>query len=57
MKMFNARIVEKFGYKAHKGGFFKEWQKRSTSISSIESIGLDIASEKAYNILKLEGDE
>ena len=57
MKTFNAKIVEEFGYKAHKGGFFKEWQKKTSSISGIESIGLDIASEKAYNILKLEGSE
>lgn len=57
MKTFNAKIVEKFGYKAHKYGFFKEWQKKTSSISSIESIGLDIASERAYNILKLEGSE
>lgn len=57
MEVFNAKTVEEFGYKAHRGGFFKEWQKKTSSISGIESVGLDIASEKAYNILKLEGSE
>lgn len=57
MGMFNANIVEEFGYKAHHKGFFSEWQQLSSSIRESEDILLCEAAEKAYKQLKLQGSE
>jgi hypothetical protein len=57
MKEFNAKIVEKYGFKAYRKGFFKQWQQLTSSISETEDIGFDNAAQKAYKQLKLQGSE
>lgn len=57
MKDFNAKLVEEYGYKAHRIGFFREWQKLTSSISENEDINYADAAEKAYERLKLMGSE
>lgn len=57
MKDFNGKLVEELGFKAYKKGFFKEWQNMTSSIHKNQDIKYDIAAEKAYNILKLQGSE
>jgi hypothetical protein len=57
MEQFNAKVVEEFGYKAYKKGFFKKWQQLSSSIKEAEDVLLCTAAEKAYNQLKLQGSE
>lgn len=57
MKEFNAKLVEEYGYKAHRNGFFREWQRLTSSISENEDINYADAAEKAFNHLKLVGSE
>lgn len=57
MKEFNAKVVEKYGFKAHRKGFFKQWQQLTSSIKEMEDIGFDDAAERAYKQLKLQGSE
>jgi hypothetical protein len=57
MKQFNAKVVEEFGHKAHRKGFFSKWQQLSSSIKESEEVLLCEASEKAYKQLKLQGSE
>ncbi|MDC0539910.1 hypothetical protein OAO15_00205 [bacterium] len=57
MKEFNAKLVEEYGYKAHRSGFFREWQRLTSSISENEDINYADAAEKAFNHLKLVGSE
>jgi len=57
MKEFNAKVVERYGFKAHRKGFFKQWQQLTSSIKEIEDIGFDDAAQKAYKQLKLQGSE
>lgn len=57
MKEFNAKIVEKYGYKANRKGFFKEWQELSSSIKDSRDIRFDDAAELAYKQLKVQGSE
>ena len=57
MKEFNAKVVEKYGFKAYRKGFFKQWQQLTSSIKEMEDIGFDDAAERAYKQLKLQGSE
>ena len=57
MKEFNAKVVEEYGFKASRKGFFKQWQQLTSSIKEIEGIGFDDAAQKAYKQLKLQGSE
>ena len=53
----NGKVVEEFGFKAHNKGFFPQWQKMTSSMYESEEITYEIAAERAYNILKLQGSE
>ena len=53
----NGKVVEEFGFKAHNKGFFSQWQKMTSSMCENEEIAFEIAAERAYNILKLQGSE
>lgn len=57
MKDYNAKIVEEFGFKASKKGFFMEWQEMTSSVYRKNNISYDKAAEIAYYKLKLEGSE
>jgi hypothetical protein len=57
MKDFNSKTVEKYGFKAHRKGFFKEWQVLTSSISENQDLSFDEASKEAYKHLKLQGSE
>jgi len=57
MKEFNAKVVEEYGFKASRKGFFKQWQQLTSSIKEMEDIGFDDAAERAYKQLKLQGSE
>jgi hypothetical protein len=57
MKEFNAKVVEEYGFKASRKGFFKQWQQLTSSIKEIEGISFDDAAQKAYKQLKLQGSE
>ena len=57
MKQFNSKIVEMYGFKANRKGFFKEWLEKTSSIKEKEKTPLDEAAEKAYKQLKLQGSE
>ena len=57
MKQFNAKVVEEYGFKASRKGFFKQWQQLTSSIKEIEDIGFDDAAERAYKQLKPQGSE
>lgn len=53
----NGKVVEEIGFKAYNKGFFPQWQKMTSSIYQSEEINFEIAAERAYNILKLQGSE
>jgi hypothetical protein len=57
MKDYNAKIVEEFGFKASKKGFFMEWQEMTSSVHKKNNISYDKAAELAYYKLKLLGSE
>jgi len=57
MKDFNSKTVEKYGFKAYRKGFFKEWQVLTSSISEDKNLSFDEASQQAYKCLKLQGSE
>jgi hypothetical protein len=57
MKDYNAKFVEELGFKAHQKGFFTEWQSMTSSIYESEGVNYDIAAEKAYNLIKLNGSK
>jgi hypothetical protein len=57
MKDFNSKTVEKYGFKAYRKGFFKEWQVLTSSISENQDLSFDEASKEAYKYLKLQGSE
>tara|TARA_R110000782_G_scaffold171148_1_gene262873 strand:+ start:162 stop:335 length:174 start_codon:yes stop_codon:yes gene_type:complete len=57
MGVINGKIVEEFGFKAYNEGFFSQWQKMTSSMYENEEIDYEIAAERAYNILKLQGSE
>ena len=57
MGVINGKIVEEFGFKAYNKGFFSQWQKMTSSMYENEEIAYEIAAERAYNILKLQGSE
>jgi hypothetical protein len=57
MRDYNAKIVEEFGFKASKKGFFVEWQEMTSSIHKKNNISYDKAAEIAYYKLKLLGSE
>lgn len=57
MEQFNAKVVEEFGHKAYRKGFFKKWQEKTSSLHQDEDLTYDEAAELAYNQLKLQGSE
>jgi len=57
MKEFNSKTVEKYGFKAYRKGFFKEWQTLTSSINENQDLNYDEAAQKAYKHLKLQGSE
>ena len=57
MRNINGKVVEEFGFKAYNKGFFPQWQKMTSSMYESEEITYEIAAERAYNILKLQGSE
>ena len=57
MKDFNSKTVEKYGFKAYRKGFFKEWQVLTSSISENQDLSFDEAAKEAYKHLKLQGSE
>ena len=57
MKDFNSKTVEKYGFKAYRKGFFKEWKVLTSSISENQDLSFDEASKEAYKYLKLQGSE
>lgn len=50
-------IVEEFGIKADKKGFFKQWQDLTASLHQDQSLPLHEAAESAYRQLKVQGSE
>lgn len=57
MKPFIGHVVEEFGIKASKKGFFKEWQSLTSSIKEADDLPLHEAAEIAYKKLKTQGSE
>tara|TARA_Y100000385_G_scaffold260009_1_gene289558 strand:+ start:1442 stop:1615 length:174 start_codon:yes stop_codon:yes gene_type:complete len=57
MGEINGKLVEEIGFKAYSKGFFPQWQKMTSSMYENEEITYEIAAERAYNILKLQGSE
>jgi hypothetical protein len=56
-KQIQGKVVEEFGLKANKKGFFKEWRTRTSSLSQEKNLPLHEAAEKAYYDLKFQGSE
>ena len=57
MKPVIGHIVEEFGIKASKKGFFKEWQSLTSSLVEVKDLPLHEAAEMAYKKLKTQGSE
>lgn len=57
MKEVLGHVVEEFGLKASKKGFFKEWQSLTSSIAEESDLPLHEAAEMAYKELKTQGSE
>jgi hypothetical protein len=57
MKEVIGHVVEQFGIKAEKKGFFKQWQSLTSSIKEAEDLPLHEAAEMAYKQLKTQGSE
>ena len=57
MKDYNAKFVEELGFKAYQKGFFTEWRNMTSSIYKSEDVSYDLAAEKAYNLIKLNGSK
>ena len=57
MKDFNSKTVEKYGFKAHRKGFFKELEVLNLSNKENQDLSFDEGSKEAYKHLKLQGSE
>jgi len=50
----NGKMIEEFGFKAAKKGFFKQWQHLSISLKNKDAISFEKASEVAYHQLLIK---
>jgi len=57
VRQIQGKVVEEFGLKANKRGFFKEWRTLTSSLAQEEKLPLHEAAEKAYYELKFQGSE
>lgn len=57
MKEVRGKVYEEFGLKAHKKGFFNQWQILSSTLSQSHNLLLHEAAEKAYKQLKFGRSE
>jgi len=56
-KQIQGKVVEEFGLKADRKGFFKEWRALTSSLAQEKNLPLHEAAEKAYYDLKFQGSE